>query len=160
MSNAALQLESFFIDRISVETWESDETIRPGSVSQRGKFDIVEDPGNAESFTGRLEYLINPEKDDFQKGGYRCHIVITGFFSIAAETSADLVKAFKVLNAPAMLYAIMRGHIASLTGQARHGTLILPAVNFQALFMDYVKEVAGREPKTSPRKRKRKNTQA
>ena len=64
---------------------------------------------------------------------YALQVSAVGLFRFAAGTDDDLIARMVHLNAPAMLYGLVRGYVAQTTANAENGTYLLPVFNFVQL---------------------------
>ena len=82
---------------------------------------------------GQLYVQIRTASDNSADDGspYDFELAITGVFSLdpALLTSASQAVNLTQLNAPAVLYGIARGYVASATSLAPPGPFLLPVVN-------------------------------
>ena len=136
---AQLHLERFWVDSIRMQANTSDQ-VEPNSDigSLEGvKNVLVNEDGNSYLVTLIVESL--PLRDPRP---YSFAISLAGTFSFAPGTDEHMRSILIEGNAPAILYGVARGAIASITGLGPHGPLFLPSVNFSA------------SRKTRPRRRK------
>jgi len=130
------------------------EAIRLGAVLFRPNVSEVNDWNNTsfplnisveviklEDKKGQIITVVEVDIGDLEKekSGYPCDLIINyaGFFSIKPEdlTEKD-IKRIAGINCAAIIFPFLREEIADLTMKAFNKPLLLPPVNFVALFKE------------------------
>lgn len=137
---APLRLDHFWVEelRISASEAESDSS----SLQLAGRSDFFVTSDDSDGFLVRLSVSSGSKDTDTD---YRFYIRIAGQFSVSADIPDDSKMGLIYLNAPAILYGVARGVIATVTGMSLHGPLHLPSVNF----VELLEESSERAPRAS-----------
>jgi preprotein translocase subunit SecB len=157
------EMQSYNLTHILAD-WAMPEEGDPPSCAVNIGYDVaqnVEAPDHYRlTFRARLQ-----EKDAVDRDtGYYVEAHIVGYFSFPASVSEDDREYLIRVNGGAILYGILRGHIASLTGLHPAGPLMLPTVMMHDIVMDIektlandapVKKITSKAKKTAPRAKKR-----
>lgn len=105
--------------------WEA----RSGEIGVDAEIDIRAGDGPNERYVG-LGIFSNDDAEDGSPYDFTASLL--GLFSVGSEASADEAERLFELNAPAQLYGIARGALASASGLSPFGPLLLPSVNLVA----------------------------
>lgn len=148
---AQLNLNDYFIDEFAFAANREREA---GSTTTRTlsvDFDIKRSGETPLDFMIILKVDVNPLDEDFERGDYRIHLKLSGFFSFAEGTSEEMINDMITYNGLSILYGVARGSVADATATSWHGKFVLPAVNFVELVRQKAAAVSEK-----PRKGKKK----
>ena len=157
------EMLSYNLTHILVD-WAIPDKGDPPSCAVNIGYDVaqnVEAPDNYRlTFRAKLQ-----EKDaDGRDTGYCVEAHIVGYFSFPASVSEEEREYLIRVNGGTILYGILRGHIASLTGLYPAGPLMLPTVMMHDIVMDIeatlnndapVKKITSKPKKTAPKAKKK-----
>lgn len=94
-----------------------------------------------------LRVKVRPDADEeVQSCPYEINAEIEGFFTFSDELTDDQMGYLIRVNSATILYGILRGEVANVTGSFPSGKFLLPTVMMQ----DVVKEVEARKGNVSP----------
>lgn len=129
---ADLRLDDLIVEALSVRT-----NLTPPSASLHGdqplQIDVSVDilrSGDQPRFMVPLKVRMNHGKEAFKNSGYSLDISVVGFFSFDDGLSEDHISHLIQLNAPAILYGVVRGLVAQALAMTNVGKVILPSINF------------------------------
>lgn len=126
----ALQLDKYFIDELHVTAIDRAPTDPAGD---RGlinvSFNIMEHTRLRGKYRLSLRIDYSSPSDEAQSP-YEIHACIQGVFSFPTMKRVGK-RAIGTLayNGSAILYGLLRGHVAQITGLGIHGPFLLPTVN-------------------------------
>ena len=123
MSEPDCQLDDFHFRRLSVE-WHDPEA--PGQVDVNHSFDYSVGQHNAEKNRYRLALRFKAVSDTPKPIGYVVQAEIVGLFRFPEGMEQAKMDFLIRLNGCTILYGILRGQIASLTGVFPQRKLVLP----------------------------------
>ncbi|OFW62108.1 MAG: hypothetical protein A2133_05385 [Actinobacteria bacterium RBG_16_64_13] len=145
--NSPLQLDAYAIETLLFVTnrdYKEQETprgkleVRPRIVPSKGgkKYQVVL----------QVSYLKDPEYP--AQLPYNIRIRGRAFYTLDPDdTSAGDPRALLLHNGPAILYGLLRAHVAQATSLGLHGPMILPTANLLQALKDWI-EQARVEPAT------------
>lgn len=137
------ELNNFFLRNLEVK---GGDKIKSESISMSCGFDYDLFCGDNDCRQVRmvLRVFIEPDKDeDTQTCPYEIKAEIEGFFTFSDELSDEQMGYLTRVNSMTILYGILRGEIANVTGSFPSGKFLLPTVMMQ----DVVKEIEERKAK-------------
>lgn len=129
MSDLKLQLDEFFITRLSVE-WISAPESQEVSTDVRFTYDVARHKKNLNKFR-LIFYMHTAPSEDKARYGYVLDCAIAGLFSFADGLSEKEMQALIRINGCTILYGILRGQIALITGSFLGGKFNLPTIMMQ-----------------------------
>src|ERR1051325_3639855 len=134
MIPSPLSLEWYFIKELSV-VWQSEFDPSQGSTIAVSDLLVEAVPSQNEEEPRKwaFEVSINLEDNTGKRFPYVFHIVLVGFFEIAAryaEKNPNGAELLAVVNGPAVLYSAAREQITMITGRGPYPEVILPTVTF------------------------------
>lgn len=136
---AQLNLNDYFIDELSFAANREREAGGRVSGTIDIDFDIKRSGENPLDFMITQVIDINRRDEDFERGDYRIHLKLSGFFSFSEGVSEEMIGGMIAHNGLSILYGVARGTVADATATSWHGKFVLPAVNF----IELVKQKAG-----------------
>lgn len=148
---AQLNLNDYFIDELAFAANREREAGSTTSGTLSVDFDIRRSGEAPLDFMITLVVDVNPRDEDFERGDYRIHLKLSGFFSFTEGTSEEMINGMITHNGLSILYGVARGSVADATATSWHGKFVLPAVNFVELVKQKVAALAEK-----PRKGKKK----
>jgi preprotein translocase subunit SecB len=137
------ELQEFFIHDLAVE-WLNPEESESESFSLGFDYDLschANDPHLVRMIM--RFWLGRAANDDAPRCPYSIHVEIEGFFSFPADLEEGQMAYLCRVNSMTILYGILRGEIANVTGSFPGGKYILPTVMMQ----DVVNEIEERKEK-------------
>ena len=123
MTEPVCQLDDFHFLRLAVE-WHDPEVA--GQINVSHSFDYSVGRHKTEKNRYRLAFRFQAIPDTPQPAGYVIRAEIVGFFSFPKETEPQKMEALVRLNGCTILYGILRGQIANVTGVFPQRKLVLP----------------------------------
>jgi preprotein translocase subunit SecB len=151
---AQLNLNDYFIDEFRFAANRDHEAGGTTSGTIDIDFDISRSGETPLDFMISLVVDINPRDEDFERGEYRIHLKLSGFFSFTEGVSEDMINSMIAHNGLSILYGVARGTVADATATSWHGKFVLPGVNFIELIKQ--KAEAAQKGKKTPRKVRKK----
>ena len=142
--NSPLQLDAYAIESLLLAT-NRDYTEKE---TPRGKLDIRPRiiPGKKSKSRKKYQMVLQVSylKDPEYPGALPYNIRIKGraFYSVDLDDmSAGDPRSLLVHNGPAILYGLLRAHVAQATSLGLHGPLFLPVANLLAALEDWFDQV-------------------
>lgn len=123
MSEPVCQLDDFHFTRLAVQWNDPSES---GEIEINYSFDYSIGQHNTEKNRYRLAFRVGAKSDTPEPVGYHLDSEIVGFFRFPEATEQDRMDFLIRLNGCTILYGILRGQIANLTGVFPHRKLVLP----------------------------------
>lgn len=142
MSEPVCHLEEFHLTRMNVAWHEPRES---GNVDVSYGFDYDVSRHVSAKHRYRLRFRVDSQSLTPEPIGYALDCEIVGFFSFPESTPQKDVDCLIRHNGCTILYGILRGQLATITGSFPHRKLILPTVMME----DVVKEVEERKGKAA-----------
>lgn len=127
---AQLNLNDYYIDEFAFAANRDHEKGGTTSGTLGVDFDIKCSAESSLDFMISLVVDVNPLDADFERGEYRIHLKLSGFFSFDKDVSEDMINRMIHHNGLTMLYGVARGTVADATATSWHGKFVLPGVNF------------------------------
>jgi len=127
---AQLNLNDYFIDEFAFAANREHEAGGASSGTHGVDFDIKRSGDTPLDFMITLTVDVNPRDEEFERGEYRIHLKLSGFFSFTEDVSEEMINAMIAHNGLSILYGVARGTVADATATSWHGKFVLPAVNF------------------------------
>lgn len=137
------ELETFNINNLHVESLNADQD---GNFSAMVSFDynILCQKDNPRIKKMVMKFSITPnQEDETPRCPYAIDVEIEGIFSFPDDMPEEKVDLIVRVNGMTILYGILRGEIANVTGSFKSGKFILPTVMMQ----DVVKDIEARKTK-------------
>ncbi|MDI6843858.1 MAG: protein-export chaperone SecB [Anaerosomatales bacterium] len=128
-----LQLDGYYIDRFDVAALA-------GFKPKRGDIDVEINvsPGHYTSIEDpRLHQIVLDVAFKPRRPGsapYKGRIVGRAFFKVAEELDESAAARYLLLNGSAILFGLLRAHVAQTTALGRWGAFLLPTVNLVEAF--------------------------
>jgi len=154
-----LQLDDFFMARLHVDWRGAGE--ESSTLSQNPDIDyrIGRNQDNRRQFAMELSVQAFSGKAP-EEPGYEIDARIQGVFSFAEDATEEEMNYLIRVNGATILYGLLRGHIAAMTGAFPGQKLVLPAVYMQELIPEIHKRKVETllEKRTTPEKALKKKT--
>jgi preprotein translocase subunit SecB len=147
---AQLNLNDYFIDEFAFSANREHKANGTTSGTLSVDFDISRSGENPLDFMITLVVDVNPRDEDFERGDYRIHLKLSGYFSFSEGVSEEMINSMIAHNGLSMLYGVARGTVADATATSWHGKFVLPGVNFIELIKQ--KAEAGQKGQKAIRK--------
>jgi preprotein translocase subunit SecB len=132
MSASPLQLESYQIDRLSVEAVEEHDG------SQSGVLEIAVDPTTLhrkdDPCAHQIVLDVKFRPAEIGSAPYAGRIVGRAFFHVSEELDEQAAQNYVLFNGSAILFGLLRAQVAQVTALGPWGTLLLPSVNLVEMF--------------------------
>ena len=145
-------LDHFFISKMHVEWSNAIPENEKKSSNPWIDYDVLRNEKNPLLFMMRLAvdalYMDKPEKC-----GYCIKTEILGFFSFSEDAKEEEIQYLSHLNGLQILYGILRGQIALVTGSFPMGIYTLPSIYME----DVIREAQERKEAGSLRKTESRN---
>ena len=129
LPHSLLRFEHSWVESLSFSIrpdWES----RTGAIGVGAVLEIRE--AAEPDLHHYVDLRISSEDGDADGSQYDFALAIVGRFSVDPDATAEESDRLIALNAPAALYGIARGVLATMTGVGPLGPLLLPSVNLVA----------------------------
>jgi len=141
------KLEQFFINQLRIDWLGLNLNSEKESATFGFDYDLSCNKDNPKSIRMVMRFMLGPNRDvEDATCSYDIFTEIEGFFTFSEEVEDKKMGYLCRVNTLTILYGILRGEIANVTGSFRGGKFILPTVMMQ----DVVREVE--ERKTEERK--------
>jgi preprotein translocase subunit SecB len=150
MSATPLQLESYLIDRLSVEAVDEYD----GGVHEGGlKVSVTPQALRREDDALAHQIVIDVSFWPSEPGSapYSGQVVARGFFHVADDLNDSEAQRYVLFNGGSILFGLMRAQVAQVTALGASGTFLIPPVNLVEAFENAMRDEAA-EPKTHARK--------
>lgn len=125
MTYPVCHLDEFFMTRVNVAWHESSQ---PGTVDLDFRFDYDVAKHTTETNRFRLAFRLGVKSKTPMPVDYSLDCEIVGFFHFPPETTDDAMQRLIRLNGSTILYGVLRGQLAHITGSFPRQKLILPTV--------------------------------
>ena len=131
LPNSPVRLEHFWIERFNIDLGDAPpnlngDTSEPTTRYSVNVFDNEEDPN-----LYRVQLRLRSERSSANPDYRHFDVLLSGVFSFPdGEFTMEERQPFLHLNAPAILYGVARGLIASVSGVGSLDSLQLPSANF------------------------------
>ena len=155
MSEPVCQLDDFHFTRLAVQWNDPTES---GKFDINYSFDYSVGRHNTDKHRYRLAFSVKAKSDTPEPVGYHLDSEIVGFFRFPADTEQDKMDYLIRVNGCTILYGILRGQVASLTGAFPQKKLVLPTFMMKEIIEGIEQQnAADTKAKTSgPKSRSRK----
>jgi preprotein translocase subunit SecB len=156
MSSPVCHLDEFFMTRVNV-AWH--EPGQPENVDIDFLFDYDVAQHATEKNRFRLAFRLGVKSKTSTPVDYSLDSEIVGFFRFPEEATAEIMQRLIRLNGCTILYGILRGQLANITGSFPRQKLILPTVMMEDVVNQIEREKAlTHQAKASTRKKPAKKT--
>ena len=126
------ELEDFFFTQLNIEALNCDAESETRAARVSFDYDLstaVEDDHRVKM---EMSFSLNTATEDDQPCcPYAINAIIAGFFSFPQDLEDKQIAYLCRVNTMTILYGILRGQIASMTGSFPSGKFVLPAVMMQ-----------------------------
>ena len=157
MSEPVCQLDDFHFTRLAVQWHASKE---PGKFAINYSFDYNIGQHKTENNRYRLAFRVGAKSDAPEPVGYHLDTEIVGFFRFPDGTEQKKMDFLIRMNGCSVLYGILRGQVASLTGSFPQKKLVLPTLMMKEIIegVEQQKAANAKTKKTTPKSTSRKKT--
>ncbi len=125
MKTSTLQLEEFLIIKLNIEHIEATNKIDSEKFNIKLDYDVAIHADNDKLFRLDFRVKIKPKKGD---SGKSIDAELLGFFSFPPNTDESDMQYFVRINGCTMLYSLLRGQVAMITGSFPDGKFNLPSI--------------------------------
>lgn len=139
MTQPVCHLDEFFMTRVNVAWHEPSE---PGEVDIDFLFDYDVAKHTTEKKRFRLAFRLGVKSKTPVPVDYSLDCEIVGFFRFPDDTSEESMQRLIRFNGCTILYGILRGQLANITGSFPRQKLILPTVMMEDVVNDIEREKA------------------
>jgi preprotein translocase subunit SecB len=137
MLKSPIELKEFFITKLNVDWVEGKEYDKPeGEISLGFDFDAASREGFPNEFKYEFRVIGIPEKG-YEGIKFRAHL--DGFFSFPEDMDQKQMLLLLAINGASILYGILRGQLANITGSFPGGKITLPAVTMEDVIPEVLK---------------------
>ncbi len=143
--NTVCNLDDFFLKRLSVESLSVDAGGKQEAVSFGIDYSVFCNTENPRQIRMTLDFFLGPDDDSEVGCRYRIVAQIDGFFTFPDDIEEDHFVYLSRVNCATILYGILRGEIANVTGSFPGGKCLLPTVMMQDMVRDIEERRAGEE---------------
>lgn len=158
MNAPVCHLDEFFMTRVNVAWHEPPE---PGSVEIDFLFDYDVARHATEKNRFRLAFRLGAKSRTPTPVDYSLDCEIVGFFRLPGDTTEENMQRLIRLNGCTILYGILRGQVASITGSFPRQKWILPTVMMEDVVSQIEREKAqARLTKPATRKKTAKRAKS
>ena len=127
-----LQLDDFSITKLHVDWCVAGKESAGVDENPYFEYKVLRNPKNKREFAMFFSAKLYTEKDP-EKSGYIIESAIFGIFSFAQEATEREMQVLIRINGATILYGILRGQIAAVTGSFPGKKFVLPAVYMQEI---------------------------
>lgn len=139
MITPTLQLNQFFMKKLNIEWIEAIK--KANQMSLTVSYDVSINKDNENFYRLTFSTKLSPKRSKVSKeklSGYKIASEIVGFFSFPESFSNKDERRIAIrINGCIILYGILRGQIATITGSFPNGKFNLPTVNM----IEIIKEI-------------------
>ena len=155
MSEPVCQLDDFHFTRLAVQ-WHSPK--ESGKFEVNYSFDYSIGQHNTEKNRYRLAFRVGAKSDTPEPVGYHLNSEIVGFFRFPDGTEQNKMDFLIRFNGCTILYGILRGQVASLTGSFPQKKLVLPTFMMKEIVegVEHQKAANAKAKKRAPKSASRK----
>ncbi|MCX5905345.1 MAG: protein-export chaperone SecB [Proteobacteria bacterium] len=127
-----LNITEYFIKDLSLKVNQDidNKTAYKGKIPINLALEIKEKNASDKVFMVTIELTYGEIKKKIPVTPFYLYFSIDGFFTLVGDPDKNEKKNLMHLNAPSILYGIVRGIIGHITSNTKLGKLIIPAVNF------------------------------
>lgn len=151
-----LQLEDFVMTKLHLE-WRDPKAKTYSESGISFDYDIARHKEHDRRFMMHFRVALAPQKTKKNPdlSGYVLETEIVGLFKFPEDIEKEKMDYLIRVNGATILYGILRGQLATMTGSFAGGRFTLPTVMMQEVVADIEKAKAGASKKQSkPRKKK------
>jgi preprotein translocase subunit SecB len=158
MSEPVCQLDDFHFTRLAVQWHNLKE---PGKYEVNYSFDYNIGQHKTDKNRYRLAFRVGAKSDTPEPVGYHLDTEIVGFFRFPDGTEQKKMDFLIRVNGCSVLYGILRGQVASLTGSFPQKKLVLPTLMMKEIIegVEHQKVDNAKTKKTAPKPTSRKKVQ-
>lgn len=151
MSEPVCHLDEFFMTRVNV-AWH--EPTQPGSVDIDYLFDYDVARHTTEKQRFRLAFRLASKSKTSTPVDYSLDCEIVGFFEFPEDATEESMQSLIRLNGCTILYGILRGQLANITGSFPRRKMVLPTVMMEKVVNDIEQEKTRTRQASLPAKKK------
>lgn len=139
MSQPVCHLDEFFMTRVNV-AWHEPTQSESVDIDYFFDYDVARHTTDEQSF--RLAFRLASRSKTASPVDYSLDCEIVGFFRFPADSKEDIMQGLVRFNGCTILYGILRGQLANITGSFPHQKMILPTVMMEEVVKDIEREKA------------------
>lgn len=125
MKTSSMHLDEFLITKLNVEHIFGETGNKLRKFNIKFDYDVATHKDNDNLFRLNFRVKVKPKKGD---SGKVIDAAILGFFSFPPNTDNNDMQYLVRVNGSSMLYSLLRGQIAMITGSFPEGKFNLPAI--------------------------------
>lgn len=146
--NSPVQLNEYFFTKLNVEYLNRNTKNKTNNVSINFDYEVGINKDHKELFFLDFKVRIKPKKDE---SGIKIDANIEGYFSFPLNTNNDDMQYLVRINGCSILYGLLRGQVAMITGTFPEGKINLPTI----VFRDEIINIEKRKKKKKRKKTKK-----
>lgn len=156
MSQPVIHLEEYFLEKVLVERIHSkaEATSDAISISFDYDYEIKRNANNPHEFSLTFIVRDDPTTKTPSPQAYKLDLRIIGFFRFDEGTEEKQMQYLIRFNGCAILYGILRGMLATMTGTFPEGAIRMPTI----MVDEIVKKVEAKNLPPKPKKKATKKT--
>ncbi len=150
MTTPICNLDDFYFTELSVKWVEPESTATVDGLSSGFDYDVFRAREDNKRYMLRLRCSFQEKTESDRSVGFNVQVGLDGLLSFPDELSEEDREKIVRYNGVALLYGVLRGQIASMTGSFPNGKLNLPTIMPQ----DIVNMVEGKKSEQTKGKKK------
>lgn len=143
MKEPVIQLDEFFMTRVNV-AWHEPGEAQSVDIDYLFDYDVLRHTSEKNRF--RLAFRMAAKSRTPVPVDYSLETEIVGFFHFSEDSSEETMQRLVRFNGCTILYGILRGQLANITGSFPHQKLLLPTVMMENVVIDIEREKASAVP--------------
>lgn len=151
MTEPVCHLKEFFMTRVNV-AWHVPSQSEDVDIEYSFDYDVSRHASNKHLF--RLAFRVEAKSKTPSPVDYSLDTEIVGFFRFPEKSTEDVMQFLTRLNGCTILYGILRGQLANITGSFPRQKLLLPTVMMENVVNDIEREKARDRQENPPVKKK------
>ncbi len=126
------ELEDFFLTRMNIDALDCDPDSEGHAARISFDYDLATAVEDDHRIKMEMSFVMNAAtENETSRCPYAIDAVIVGFFKFPQDLEDQQIAYLCRVNTMTMLYGILRGQVATMTGSFRPGKFTLPAVMMQ-----------------------------
>ena len=150
MTTPTCNLDDFYFTELSVKWVEPESTATVDGLSSGFDYDVFRAREDDKRYMLRMRCSFQEKADNGRSVGFDVKVGLDGLLSFSDDVSEEDREKIVRYNGVALLYGVLRGQIASMTGSFPNGKLNLPTIMPQ----DIVNMVEGKKSEQAKAKKK------
>lgn len=128
MKTPICQLDDFFFTHLEVKWNEPEATTDVTSLTSRFDYDVFRRNDNDHHYMLRFRSAFEEKTDDDRTVGFEIESTLAGLISLPEKTCAEDCEKIVRFNGVALLWGVLRGQLATMTGSFPGGKFNLPTI--------------------------------